>query len=409
MRSNEVVEEENVAAVKRIGQLAAVMTVGALIALGCSWDYPVWPKSKKSDTPLFRFVVNERYGAGYIDRQGKVVIQPQFLAFGNHGGDFFEGLANVTTKDDGDFYIDASGKRVARSNYLSTGDFSEGLATRWFPDEKKYGYIDHAAKVVIPARFDSASSFSEGLAVVKLGRRFGYIDRSGNFVIPARFASAGEFADGHALVVENGPCQLIGYGPCEFPANPPYMIPDGANAALKPNDNSAQRCRYSVIDQSGKVLFAGGYIDAKHFSEGLAPMGDGKRWGFVDYSGKVRIPLEFEDAEPFSEGLARVRLGAKFGFIDKNGVVVIQPQFFSAQDFSEGLAVVADGNYKFWFIDTKGRRAIAGDYDGASSFVMGLAHVRVGRDYYSAKWSYIDRTGRAIFTYSDQSNRNRKP
>jgi len=66
MRSNEV---EKVSAVKRIGKLAAVTILGAFIALGCSWDYPVWPKSKKSDTPLFRFVVNERYGAGYIDQE----------------------------------------------------------------------------------------------------------------------------------------------------------------------------------------------------------------------------------------------------------------------------------------------------------------------------------------------------
>jgi hypothetical protein len=364
----------------------------------------VWPKSKMSDTPLFRFVVNERYGAGYIDRQGNVVIQPQFLAFGNHGGDFFEGLANVTTRDDGDFYIDATGNRVARSNYLSTGDFSEGLATRWFRDERKYGYIDHAGKLVIPAKFDSAGSFSEGLAVVKLGSRFGYIDHTGDLVIPARFASAGGFSDGHALVIESGLCQLIGYGPCAYPLNPPYLPGNGGPSK---SDNSVPRCRYSVVDHSGKVVFAGSYIDAKNFSQGVAPMGDGKRWGFVDYSGKLRVPLQFDDAEPFSEGLARVRRGGKFGFIDKSGAMVIQPQFFSAQDFSEGFAVVMDDKYKYWFIDTTGRTAIAGDFDGASSFVMGIAHVRVGRDYYSAKWSYIDKAGKAIFTYSDQSDHGR--
>jgi hypothetical protein len=50
---------------------------------------------------------------------------------------------------------------------------------------------------------------------------------------------------------------------------------------------------------------------------------------------------------------------------------------------------------------------MAGDFDGANSFVMGLAHVRVGRNCYAAKWSYIDKTGKAIFTYSDQSNQSR--
>jgi hypothetical protein len=45
--------------------LGVVLAVSEIFA--CSWDYPGWPKSKKSDTPLFRFVINERYGAGYID------------------------------------------------------------------------------------------------------------------------------------------------------------------------------------------------------------------------------------------------------------------------------------------------------------------------------------------------------
>jgi len=59
----------------RIANVAAGIAV-ATLALGCSWDYPVWPKNRKSDTPLFRFVINERDGAGYIDRDGKVSIEP---------------------------------------------------------------------------------------------------------------------------------------------------------------------------------------------------------------------------------------------------------------------------------------------------------------------------------------------
>jgi hypothetical protein len=399
--------------VQHLRKVAAVTILGTFISPGCYWDYPVWPKNKKSDTPLFRFVVEERYGAGYIDRQGKIVIQPQFLVFGNRGGDFFEGLANVTTKDDGDFFIDASGKRVTRSHYLSTGDFFEGLATRWFSTEKKYGYIDRTGNLAISASFDSAGNFSEGLARVRIAGREGYIDRSGKLAIPARFASAGDFSDGHALVIENGPCQKIGYGPCEFPMNPPYLV--GGGTGSNPKDPATPRCRYSVIDRSGKTVFAAStqreasYIDAKQYAEGLAPVGDGKMWGFIDYSGKVQIPLQFESAEPFSEGLARVRRDGKFGFIDKTGAVVIQPQFFGAQEFSEGMAVVIDENFKYSFINTKGERSIVGDYDGASSFVMGLAHVRVGRDYYKSKWSYIDRTGKAVFTYQDESNRDRKP
>jgi hypothetical protein len=68
------------------------------------------------------------------------------------------------------------------------------------------------------------------------------------------------------------------------------------------------------------------------------------------------------------------------------------------------MAVVGDGAYYYWFINKKGHRAIPQFYTAASGFVMGRAHVRNGVDYHTAKWSYIDRNGRAVFTYSDQSN-----
>ncbi len=114
--------------------------------------------------------------------------------------------------------------------------------------------------------------------------------------------------------------------------------------------------------------------------------------------------MKYDKAEPFAEGLARVRLDRKWGYIHQTGKLVLPANYQSALDFSEGIAVVGDGVFNYWFIDRNGHRAFPQPYTAASSFVMGLAHVRIGEDYYSAKWSYIDHTGRAVFTYSDQSN-----
>ena len=69
-------------------RIAAGITA-ATLALGCSWDYPVWPKNRKSDTPLFRFVINERDGADYIDRDEKVIIPPTLHFLKNFDDDDF--------------------------------------------------------------------------------------------------------------------------------------------------------------------------------------------------------------------------------------------------------------------------------------------------------------------------------
>ena len=347
------------------------------LALGCSWDYPAWPKGKLSDTALFRFVVNDRDGAGYIDRTGKVVIAPRYQAFGNHGGDFFEGLARVEKPNRRSVFIDASGAEIMDAEHVVGGEFSEGLIAEYSPRTKKYGYVDRRGVRVIAQRFDDAGTFREGLAHVSVGGRFGFVDRTGKLVIPARFHYVTPYSEGLAVVIESGSCARRSYLPCEG------FVP------LMPT------CKYSVIDKAGNVVWRSRSVDAKPYSQGLAPVGDGTKWGYVDKSGALRIPLQFDDAEPFSEGLARVRVGRKTGFVDQSGKFVIRPQFEYAQDFSEGLAVVQDADYTSWFIDRTGTRMFARTFARAVGFVMGLAHVR----FDSEEWAYIDKSGKIVFRY----------
>ena len=43
------------------------------------------------------------------------------------------------------------------------------------------------------------------------------------------------------------------------------------------------------------------------FSEGLAPVSKGGKWGFVDKEGRLVIPLEYDDVGYFDEGLVGVK------------------------------------------------------------------------------------------------------
>jgi len=307
-----------------------------MIACGCSWDYPVWYKSKKSDTALFRFVLNEKGGVGYVDRDGKVVIPPTLSASGNFAhDDFFDGLAKVRMNEES-WYIDATGKRVLRADYFDTGQFSEGLAS--VAKGGKEGYFNREGKIITQPAFDTAYPFSEGLAIVGLGQSYGYIRKDGGFAIEPKYVLAMPFSDGAARVIERGACLYIGYGPCDD--FNPRRLPDARNIIPPPLE--LPRCKYSYIDGQGKRLFESDYQEAKDFVEGLAPVGDGKKWGYVDRKGSVVIPFRYENAEPFAEGLARVRVGWKWGFIDKTGKLVVPAEFNGGLDFSEGLAVVGD-------------------------------------------------------------------
>jgi len=320
------------------------------------------------------------------------VIPPRFPAAGNFGyDDFFEGVAAVSMTQCS--HIDARGNALDFSRYtvFVSSRFSEGLMIVG-PGQGgvKCGYVDHAGKLAMPVWFDAAHEFSEGLAAAGKPETLGYIDRSGKHVIRPRFLWAGPFSSGVARVIEGGPCNFAGYGPCAF-ANPSVLGFPRYRAGW---DQRYPRCTYTFINRRGERLINRHFQDALDFSEGLAAVGDGKQWGFIDKSGVVRIPLQFDDVGPFSEGLARFRRGRDWGYLDTSGRVVIEARFEVAEDFSEGAAVVGHRNGGMWFIDRSGKRLFNRGYRTAGGFRFGLAHVANGAEH-----AYIDRSGRTVFSY----------
>jgi len=134
------------------------------------------------------------------------------------------------------------------------------------------------------------------------------------------------------------------------------------------------------------------FDQARDFSEGLAAVKKGDRWGYIDLNGEFVIPPRFYGtaAGAFAEGLARAPIDGRLGYIDRSGAVFIPPQFDMAIEFSEGLARITL-NGERGHIDREGRMAIAPKYEFASPFSEGLADVKLGE-----KKGYINRDGEFV-------------
>ena len=103
---------------------------------------------------------------------------------------------------------------------------------------------------------------------------------------------------------------------------------------------------------------------------------------FIDKQGKKAINIEFGFwggaavyyLPRFKQGLAVAHKNYKFGFIDKKGKWIIKPQYDAADEFSEGLAAVRKGNIVF-YIDKHGKRAFKRNLgcvdEGCCGFVYG--------------------------------------
>src|SRR5258706_200389 len=145
-------------------------------------------------------------------------------------------------------------------------------------------------------------------------------------------------------------------------------------------DQQAQKASSDAIPDAGSAK-----------SGGVAVITE---WKTTDQTGRIVIPPQFDEAGSFSDGLAAVRIGARFGYIDKQGKIVIKPQFSSAGAFSDGLAVVGIDD-KWGYIDKQGKFVIKPQFSSAGSFSDGLAAVRTG-DFLTGKSGFIDSRGNFV-------------
>lgn len=150
--------------------------------------------------------------------------------------------------------------------------------------------------------------------------------------------------------------------------------------------------KYGYMDKTGKVVIPAKFAGAMDFSEGLAGARTGSNSGYIDKSGSFVIPETYFYGERFSGGFAAVQINEKFqyNYISKTGQLLNAEAYHNPKAFSEGLAAVGL-NGKFGYIDTSGKLVIPHQFEEAQSFSEGLALAKVGE-----KWGYIDKSGKFV-------------
>lgn len=326
--------------------------------------------------PLFPVVQGGRWG--YVDRAGAVVIPPRFDAARR----FSEGLASVRIGETL-AYVDTRGETVLVPDLEPAGGtlhrpFSNGLAA--VRRGQRIGFVDRAGRLAIPLEYLGAEDFSEGLALVCSEKGCGFVDPAGKLRGSRMWMGGTSFKNGHASV---------------------YLA------------MAMGRKRTTLVTSRGGVV-PGEWEGSGGFSEGVAPVRFGGKWGYVDPAGRSVIPNRFADAGDFSEGLAPVTLVEtdRCGYIDRAGRLRIAARFAACHGFSDGRARVdlADSpeqGERVAFVDRTGALVIVGaradpPFLDAADFTDGLAAVGVGgpiaeAENGAASLGYIDTAGRYVW------------
>lgn len=393
---------------KNIFFKACLLILNVILLIACT--------TKEED--LYRIKVDNK--VGFIDSSGNIKIKPQYLQVGT----FNEGLCmvvidtlpikrEITAAKTYTSYWDIPRKKykawteyeeIIRYGYIDRNNkfvinptliykkpkdyfqkanmnFSQGLAI--FQDTSmRYGYINKNGVIAIPAKYVTASTFSDSLAVVSIEvkeneNKYGYIDLNGNPVIDFKYSWASSFSEGYAVARYD-------------------WYPNSTD--MNKENYLDERQEAMVINKKGNVVGRpfGGFNLFSEFNNGFAlEVNTALNFcRFVSNKGVIATGM-LEKARPFSDGLAPVFSGGKWGLVDTSFKFVIPPIYNNCDFYSEGLIPVKKGS--LWgYVNYNNKTILPFRYDSCSSFQNSRAKFKISRDGYVIN-GYIDKSGNVIW------------
>ena len=299
-------------------------------------------------------------------------------------------------------YYDYTGKRLSSKNYYTLSQFSGGLAiVQASMYDTEASLVDKQFNVIKKsASFKNLKGlYSEGLARVQVAgtANLAFINKKGIEVFQVPAADAGDCTEGIIWIKNNAG-------------------------------------RYMFIDTGGKAINQQYYEETRNFSDGLACVKTGGKWGVINKSGEMIIPAQYTNISSFSQGIcmvakgndfylinkkgervdnntyteagapqngyAQVKKGDKMGIIDYSGKVIIPLEYTYIYLPSEGLSWV-EKEKKIGAVDLQNKTVIAFRYDNVQPFKDGYAHVASDK-----KWGVVNKAGKLLLPFEFESLSN---
>jgi hypothetical protein len=243
-----------------------ILTVWGGYLGGREWERDILGKNGRVVFDNYEFdkslnLVKQGDKWGFIDRNAKIVILPQF----EEAGSFYQGLAKVKINN-------------------------------------SWGYIDETGKIIIPPQFEDAGDFYQGLAPIQVKDLWGYISKTGKIIIQPQFNGAENLIDGLAQVYVYAQDTIA-------KIDDEYIL----------SPVSLENIKRGLIDSSGRTIIEPQFNLIMEFEGGIAKIKNEDKWGLINKNGHLIISPQFDGIIPFYNGLMFVKKDKIWSLIDTAG------------------------------------------------------------------------------------------
>ena len=331
-------------------------------------------------------------GWGFLHTSGDIVIAPQFEGVKNFGN----GLAGVkvfdqtiAVTDNGSTqyikkykwgFIDKTGKMVIEPQYEDVERFTDGLCP--VKSEGKYGYINTNGEMVIKNQYDTAENFVRGTAIISIDGGYALIDKKGAILTETKFSSIEydkeEFlSNGLYRVKLDGKDGFIEVETGKTIIHPKYdwvqNFKEGVAIAGNDSADSDGNKYIYIIDRDGNST----KVDCKHvyshvygsgFKNGILQITDNKSHSQrINKSGEILTSEEVEMIRTYFKEIDTHKSDSgKIAFVDTNFNPLSEYKYDFVHMLKSGISVVAIGdsaNNKYGLVNSRGKEITEVKYD----------------------------------------------
>ena len=313
--------------------------------------FPLWQGqptdgAEKTRYLLFyndRMIVTQNGVFGFIDRSGRPVVAPRFLAV----SDFDNGEARVIS-DLGVGNIDLIGQFTPEKYACIIGDVD---------NLKRVNVGGRLVNYTKDLRTQQGMYVSQTLQTFTMnhpqandvcaGGKWGLLDDDNNEIVPPAYSSILSNHTGKYFLAKDNEKDVVAI----YDKFGNQLVPPEYKAAyLGDFFFVAQNAegKYAILDINGKRTTEFEYeeilsktredpIGPYMLSEYAVVKKDGK-WGVIAPNGTLKIPFEYDEMGPESEQIIAYRRGTKWGALDIDGNIFLSPIYGSIGVFSDGRA-----------------------------------------------------------------------
>ena len=334
-------------------------------------------------------------------QQGKLIKTLAIPNITQYGTSFFNSDDSIKITNSSSTYLyDILTKKMKILEYTEVGDFNEdGI---FIGKKSNYDFCDINGEKLNAKTYTSIREFSEGIAIVQESTY------STPYLVDRNFAKISNITDTYEGPFKEGLAKAKAtYGNTRY-----YYNKQGKYAITISNATEATDFKYGratikdlstakfyYIDKSGNKINEMKYDYAGDFSDGLAVVKNGNKYGFIDTTGKTIIDFKYDAVSPFYSGYAMVKNGNEFYVINKKDKRTSEVYNNAINPNNATFPVQKGTNYGL--IDGNGNVLIDFKYQEISSLNEGVAWAKK-----NGKWALISKNGNELtdFKYETIGN-----